>query len=99
MAKIATKVLAWGASPDTSVVSYEVLWCVPPALIDYTSPNVNVGNVTQVTLPLAGMPTINGNLTIGVAAVDDVGNLSDIMSATFPFRFQAPAPPGLPHLI
>ena len=99
MAKIATKTLAWGASPDASVVSYDVFWSVPPTPVDYTSPNVNVGNVTQVSLPLSGMPTLNGNLTIGVASVDDVGNISDIMSGTFPFRFQAPAPPGVPHLI
>ena len=99
MAKIVTKTLAWGASPDTSVVSYDVFWSVPPAPIDYTSPNVNVGNVLQIPLPIPGMPTVNGNLTIGVASVDDAGNVSDIMSATFPFRFQAPAPPGMPHLI
>jgi hypothetical protein len=34
-----------------------------------------------------------------VAAVDTIGNSSDIVSAILPFGFQPPDPPGAPHLI
>lgn len=99
MAKIVQKKLGWDPSPDADIQSYNVYWAIPPATVDYDSSKLNVGKVTEVNLPLAGMPNIDGNLTIGVAAVDDVGNISDISKATLPFDFQAPQPPGLPFLI
>jgi hypothetical protein len=39
------------------------------------------------------MPNIDGQLTIGIVAVDDAGNESDPAEGTFPFDFQPPAPP------
>jgi hypothetical protein len=39
------------------------------------------------------MPNIDGELTIGIVAVDDVGNESDPAEGTFPFDISPPAPP------
>ena len=96
MAYIKPKTMAWGASPDTDVVSYAVRWAIPPTAINYdptVNPGLDVGRVTSVRLPLTGMPNIDGQLTIGVTAKDDVGNESDPAEGTFPFDFKAPAPP------
>jgi len=93
MAKIAQKTLSWGASSDADVIGYRLRWAIPPALIDYTTPSFDVGKVTQVALPVTGMPLIDGQLTMGLTAVDDVGNESDIATLTAPFDLVAPAPP------
>ncbi|MBE3137673.1 MAG: hypothetical protein IMZ43_09850 [Thermoplasmata archaeon] len=96
MAYIKPKTMMWGASPDPDVVSYVVRWAIPPVVIDY-DPTINsgtdVGKVSSVKLPLSGMPDIDGELTIGITAKDDVGNESDPAEGTFPFDFKAPAAP------
>lgn len=86
----------WGASTDPDVIDYLVRWAIPPGTINYNpelNPGLNIGKVTQVSLPLSGMPNIDGQLTIGITARDDVGNESDPAEGTFPFDFQPPAPP------
>lgn len=93
---IKPKKMMWGASPDPDVVSYVVRWAIPSEAIDYdptVNPGVDVGLVTQIPLPIAGMPNIDGELTIGLTAKDDAGNESDPAEGTFPFDFQPPAPP------
>jgi hypothetical protein len=105
MPYIVPKTLNWPPSPDeaTDVVSYNVYWAIPPATLNKTAPNLNpnflnVGKVNKIALPLAGMPQVDGNLEIGVAPVDDVGNIGDIVSDIFPFDFKPPAPCGKPFL-
>ena len=96
MAYIKEKTMAWGASPDPDVVTYVARWAVPPEAINYdpvTNPGYDLGNVTSCALPIPGMPNIDGDLTIGLTARDDVGNESDPAEGTFPFDFIAPAPP------
>ena len=96
MAYIKPKTMMWGLSPDPDVVTYVVRWAVPPVVIDYnpvTNPGFSVGLVSQVSLPLPSMPSIDGQLTIGIVAQDDAGNESDPAEGTFPFDFIAPSPP------
>jgi len=96
MAYVKPRKMVWGGSPDPDVVSYVVRWAMPPGLIDYdpaVDPGVDVGNVTSVDLPVSGMPSIDGELTIGVTARDDAGNESDPAQGTFPFDFLPPAAP------
>jgi hypothetical protein len=96
MAYIKPKTMMWGASSDPDVVSYVIRWAIPPEIINYdaaVNPGVDVGKVTSVKLPLAGMPDIDGQLTLGVTAKDDAGNESDPAEGTFPFDFKAPAAP------
>ena len=94
---IKPKKLSWGASTDPDVKSYRVRWALPDQPIDYdpnTNPGVDVGLVTSVALPIPGMPNIDGELKIGVVAVDDVGNESDPAEGVFPFDFAPPVPPS-----
>jgi hypothetical protein len=93
MAKIRTYTLTWGASVDTDVVGYRLRWAVPPAVIDYSTTYLDLGKVTTIQIPVAGMPSVNGNVTLGLTAVDNAGNESDIATITTPFDFIAPAPP------
>lgn len=93
---IKPRTMMWGASPDSDVVSYVVRWAIPPQTINYdptVNPGYDVGKVIKVQLPLPSMPNIDGQLTIGVTAKDDVGNESDPAEGTFPFDFIAPKPP------
>lgn len=97
MSYIKPKKLVWGASPDPDVDHYSVRWAVPPEVITYDptmNPGVNVGKVNEVALPISGMPSIDGQLTIGIVAVDDVGNESNPAEGIFPFDFIPPAPPS-----
>ena len=102
MAYIKPRTMMWGPSPDPDVVTYVVRWSIPPVVINYdavVNPGVDVGQVVSVKLPITGMPAIDGNLTIGVTAKDDVGNESDPAEGTFPFDFLPPASPTDLHII
>jgi len=94
VAYIKPKYLNIGASTDPDVVGYKVYWAVPPAVIIYDPVNgVGVGLITRIALPLAGMPNIDGELTVGVTAVDNHENESDPAEITFPFDFIPPTGP------
>jgi len=74
--------VSWTPSESTDVVSYvlfqELELNDPPT---YDSPNIDVGNVTSVTLPIEGLPPVEGPVIFSVAAKDGVGNLSDLTFA------------------
>lgn len=106
MSYIIPQKVGWDASKATDLASYNFYWAIPPATLNKTNPMsnpnaTNVGKVTEITLPsaVAGFPLIDGNVEVGVAAVDTIGNSSDIASTVLPFGFQPPDPPGPPHLI
>ncbi len=90
MAKIKPRgKLAWDASDDATTTSYVVFQ--DTKAITYDSPNVDVGKVLTVTLPIAGLPTVEGNIYFGVASSDATGNLSDIVTIT-PVNIDVTAP-------
>ena len=94
MAKVRKYTMAWIASPDPDVVTYYVRATQAPDEPTYETPYDNVGKVTQCDLPLPHTPLIDGDLTIALTAVDDVGNESDMVMMTVPFDLVAPAPPS-----
>jgi hypothetical protein len=69
--------LKWNASKALDVVGYRVYWTVSALPLNYSSRFVDVGNVTEVHLPFAGMP-LNCCYKIGVVSIDRTGNISDI---------------------
>ena len=90
--------LNWQASPSTDTVSYRVYQGTDTAPPDYSSPSVDVGNVTEVALPIAGLPGIEGMVIFAVAAVDNAGNLSDLANAeAVLLDATPPAPPTEVH--
>ncbi len=70
--------LSWTASTSEDVVSYLVYQGEAGNSPTYESPHVDVGNVTTVQLPLTGLPAGEGPVVFAIAAVDRVGNISDL---------------------
>ena len=98
MAKIIKKKVSWTASTASDVEGYKVYWSTEAnGEPDYDADNVEV-SATQVIFP-DDTPTFpvaeEGNYILGVAAVDDVGNESDMaVTSPVPFDFNAPDAPS-----
>lgn len=86
--------IAWDPSTSADVVGYRVFYSLSGEAPTYDSPFVDVGPVTEVALPLPGFPLFEGDVTFGIAAVDAVGNVSDLTPITVPLDEVAPAAPG-----
>ena len=94
MAKIKRRRLKWVASSSRQVVGYKLYWSENGEL-NYDSQWVMLGNVTEVVLPDDVKPfTPNGGpIELGVTAVDELGNESDMVTMTAPYQFNIPKPP------
>ncbi len=105
MAKVKKYTIAWGLPADADIVNIRVRCSQTPFPTDpddpagYAIPYDEVGKVTQCDLPLPKTPLIDGNLSIGVSPVDDVGNEGDIVSITIPFDLVAPSKVTNLHLL
>lgn len=86
--------LSWPASTSEDVVGYRVYQTFGADPLTYESPNVDVGLVLTVGLPIPGLPAGEGQVVYGVAAQDSIGNLSDITVAQ-PFLVDI-TPPAAP---
>lgn len=103
MARAGTKTFYWTASTANDVENYRVYATEENTPISYSSPHRDVGLVTEVDLgALANegfTPLIDadGLFNLGVAALDDMGNESDIaVKPSVPLDFVPPeAPTGL----
>ena len=100
MAKIAEKLIRFLPSDSLDVVTNKLYYAEAPLLVDYDSPNVDVGNTPNgdgyIVVDLAvHFPGVDGVYNIGVAAVDDGGNEADMKLANdVPLDFVAPNPVG-----
>ncbi len=95
MAKMKKRRLHWKASPSPQVVGYKLYWSAEGG-VDYDSACVRLGNVTEIMLPddVEGLAGINGPIEFGIAAVDEVGNESDLITLKAPFQFRVPQSPS-----
>ena len=92
MAKISKRRISWDASASADVTGYKVYWsAVADGDPDYSSPSVGTTS-PELTIPddAPGFPMEEADYVIGITAVDDVGNESDMVTATAPFDFLAP---------
>jgi len=97
MAKMKKRKLRWKASDSQQVVGYRLYWAEDGA-VGYDSPFVALGNVTEVILPddVEGFSPKGGPIDFGIAAVDELGNESDLTTFNAPYQFNIPlAPEGL----
>jgi hypothetical protein len=100
MAKIKGLTIKFAPSSSPDVVTNKLYVQEAPAPVTYESPSFDIGNTVgsdgQVTVDLKTvMPNVDGVFNIGVAAVDDAGNESDMKTATdVPLDFVAPNPVG-----
>ncbi len=96
MSKVKTKTISWEPSTSSDVTKYRVRW----KLNDGTSFGYNAEFIETSNLSVRAPDDFpEGNFTeedeylIGVSAVDDQGNESDIQEITAPFDFVPPNPP------
>lgn len=95
MAKVIPRTIKWDPSAAADVVAYRVYVAKDPMQPDYDSPRAEVAG-TEIIAP-DGFPqgTFDEDTlyNIGVSAVDDIGNESDITVVSAPFDFVAPDAP------
>jgi len=97
MAKMKKRKLCWKASESQQVVGYRLYWA-ESGEVGYNSPFAALGNVTEVVVPddVNGFSHKGGPIEFGVAAVDELGNESDLTTFMASYQFNIPlAPEGM----
>ena len=76
------------------MVGYKLYWSEDES-VSYSSSSVKLGNVTEVVLPddVKAIADIDAPIEIGIAAIDEVGNESDLITLKMPFQFKVPQAP------
>jgi hypothetical protein len=95
VAKIKKRRLRWKASASPQVVGYKLYWSSNGG-VDYNSNSVKLGNVTEIVLPddVPDFVHLDGPIELGIAAIDEVGNESDLVTLKTPFQFAVPHAPS-----
>jgi hypothetical protein len=95
MAKLASNKVGWNRSSATDVVGYRLRIKEAPGSVDYADPAVDVGNVDQFDFATSpGFAGVDSVFNLGVTAVDDGGNESDISRLdAFPLDLVPPDAP------
>jgi hypothetical protein len=95
MAKVRKTQITWDAVDGHDVAGYKLYWAVGGG-VDYNSEFFEVGNVREIILPddVPSFPLVAGDIEIGVTAVNQRGNESDMSVFSAPFNFTAPGAPG-----
>ena len=93
--KVKRKRLIWDRSSNEKVNRYRVYWSKYRAL-DYGSQYVELGNVAQVTLPddIPSFPLVAGEIELGVSAISEAGNESEIAKVKVLVDFLVPEAPS-----
>ncbi|MBI4766949.1 MAG: hypothetical protein HY787_20565 [Deltaproteobacteria bacterium] len=99
MAKIKKRKLIWEPSTSPNVIGYKLYWA-EEGEVNYDSPSALIGNVTELVLPeqVPSFPIVQGSIELGLTAVNEMGNESDMMIIAAPFQFSAPDAPLGPRL-
>lgn len=96
MAKIKKRKLRWAASQSPQVVGYKLYW-EEGGQVTYHSLCANLGNITEVVLPDGvenfSMKPDSGAIELGITAVDELGNESDMITVSAPYQFNVPHAP------
>jgi hypothetical protein len=94
MGRIKQKKLRWEPAAGEGAAKYKLYWSENGTL-DYASSFAEVGAVTQLILPddIPAFPRIAGNLELGISAVNQAGNESDITRINAYFDFTVPEAP------
>lgn len=94
MAKLKKRKLCWKASDSQQVVGYRLYW-QEGGKVGYESPSTALGNVTEIILPddVDGFLPKGDPIEFGIAAVDELGNESDLVTLQAPYQFKTPSAP------
>jgi len=94
MGRIKKRRICWEPSMSDDVVTYRLYWS-EEGVVDYASKSVDVGNVTEVVIPddMPSFPRVKGDIALGIAAVNDAGNESDMAKMSAKINFLVPEAP------
>ena len=92
--KIKRKRIRWYRSPSTEVVKYRLYWSAE-GKVDYDSQYVELGNVADAILPddIPSFPLICGTVYLGITALSQAGNESDLTKISASLDFTVPEAP------
>lgn len=99
MAKTKKRRLSWLASSSSQVIGYKLYWS-EAGEVNYDSKCVTLGNVTEIILPddVDSFTPGYGPIELGISAVDELGNESDIVIVMAPYQFSVPKAPKNLHM-
>jgi hypothetical protein len=95
MAKIKKRKLVWKPSKSAQVVGYKLYWS-EEGPVGYHSASAKLGNVNEVVLPddVEGFDQVKGPVELGITAMDELGNESDVVVLKTPYQFNVPQAPS-----
>jgi hypothetical protein len=95
MGRIKSKRICWEASSSPDVVRYRIYWS-KCGEVNYSSEHAELGKRTEVILPdqVPSFPLISAEMEVGITAVNDAGNESEMIAIKAYFNFTVPAAPS-----
>jgi hypothetical protein len=93
MGKIKTRKIRWEPS-TTPNVKYRLYWCIGGG-VDYHSDHSDLGNATEINLPgdIPSFPLVSGTFQLGISAISEAGNESELTKTTVQVDFTVPEAP------
>ena len=94
MGKARRKKVSWKPSTSADVSGYRLYWAVGKQ-VSYDSQYIELGNITDVTLPddIPSLIQQAGDLQLGVTAISQSGNESDMTTLSAFIDFRPPEAP------
>jgi hypothetical protein len=94
MGKVRRRKVRWEPSAGVGVAKYRLYWSRDGG-VGYDSDSVEVGNVTQVILPddVPSFPLMVGQFELGISAISEAGNESDLVKTSVFLDFSIPEAP------
>ena len=94
MGKARRKRISWKPSTSADVSGYRLYWAMGKQ-VNYDSEYIELGNITDVTLPddIPSLIQQAGDIQLGVTAISQSGNESDMTTLSAFIDFRIPEPP------
>jgi hypothetical protein len=94
MAKIKQRKVRWEPSSTADIIKYRLYWSIGGS-VDYYSDHADVGNVTEINLPndIPLFPLTLGRFELGISAINEAGNESELTKTTVQVDFTVPEAP------
>ena len=94
MGRIKRKRIRWQPPLGSHLFGYRLYWAQESEL-NYTSDNADLGPVSEVLLPddVPSFPLIRGEIQLGITAISEAGNESDMTKTVTYLDFIVPDAP------
>lgn len=88
------KRIRWSGSASPGVTRYKLYWATG-GRVDYESESAEIGYLKETVLPddFPSFPKVAGEIQLGLTAVNDIGNESDMTKFTVSFDFTSQTAP------